>query len=90
MSTYHRVILAKLKGEGFRRNRSYCKERSIRLIVAPKGDPIQEGDAHFSNLKNYFNKPTWTARDKAPWILEATWRLADQRMALIQTHMEYQ
>ena len=43
MSTYHRMILDKLKGHGVRRNHRYCKERFIWLIVSPKGDPMQGG-----------------------------------------------
>ena len=47
MSTDNWMVLVELKGEGGRRNRRYCKERSIYPIVTPMGVPIQEGDSHF-------------------------------------------
>ena len=45
------MILEKLNGVRIRKNRRYFRERSICPIVAPKGGPMQEGDAHFSDLK---------------------------------------
>ena len=58
MSTDNRIILEKLNGDRVRRNPRYCKERSMWPIVAPKGGPIQEGDAHFSDLKKEVKKTT--------------------------------
>ena len=45
-----------------------------------------EEDAIFNNVRKEVNKPTRTAREKATFISEATWRLADQRTSLRLIH----
>ena len=90
MSTDHRMILAEIKGEGARRNRMYCKVRSIWTIVTPKEVPIQEGESNFSDLKKTVKKPTHKARLLALWISESTWILSDHRTELRRTHTENQ
>ena len=45
------MILSNLKEEGDKRNHRYCKSYNIWPIVTPKGEPMQEGDSHFSDLK---------------------------------------
>ena len=62
ISTDHHVIMEELKGKGARRNHMYCKARSIWSIVTTEGEPIQEGDSHFSDLKNMVKKPTENER----------------------------
>ena len=86
IATNHRIILDKLEGGRVRRNCRYCNERSICLIVAPKVGSMLEGDIHFRNLKNKSKKPTRTAQERAPWILDATLSLVDQKIALRLIH----
>ena len=86
MLTDHRLVMGKLMGEGARRHHRYCKERSIWPIAASKGIPMQEGDAHFSDLKKMVKNLLRKARTAAPCISDATCRLADQRTALERTH----
>ena len=81
------MIMSKFGEVGVRRNRGYCKARSIWPIVATKGGPMQDRATHSSNLKKAVKKPIWKAQLTAPWISEATWRLADQRTALMQSHV---
>ena len=50
--------------------------------MSPKGVLIQEEDVIFNDLQKEVKKPIYAARDKATWILEATWRLVYQRTAL--------
>ena len=47
---------------------------------------MQEGDSQFIDLKKMVKKPLWKARTAALWISYSTWRLADHRTALGQTH----
>ena len=68
MSTYHRMILADINGEGARKNRRHYKARSIYTIVTPKGVPIHEGDSHFSDLENTDKKPRLKAIVAVLWI----------------------
>ena len=44
------------------------------------------GVSHFRNLKKMIKKLSRKARTAAPWISNATLRLADQRTVLGQTH----
>ena len=90
MSTDHHIILAELKEDGVRRNRRYYKGRYIWSIVAPKGDPMEEGDSKIEDLQKGVRKPTLTAHEKATWISAATLKLVDQRTAMrwIQTEVQ--
>ena len=56
--TYHRKILAKLKGDSVSRNRNYCKGLTTWPILKPKGGPIRKKDAIFYVLRKEFKKPT--------------------------------
>ena len=47
-----------------------------------------EEDAIFNNIRKEVNKPTQTAREKATFISEATWRFKDQRTAIKWSHTE--
>ena len=51
-----------------------------------KGGPIQKGYEKIDDMKKEVKKPKRTAWEKATWISEATWRLADQRKDLRQRH----
>ena len=52
-----------------------------------KGVPMREEDTIFNNLRKAVKKPTQASWEKATWISEAPWRLADQRMALRMIHV---
>ena len=80
------MILADLNKEGAKRNHIYCTARSIWPIVTLTRKSIQEVDSHFSDLKNTVNNPTQKSKVVVLWISEFTWILADQKMALKQTH----
>ena len=43
---------------------------------------MQEEDSHFNDLKQMVNNMSHNTRTKAPWISDATYILAYQRMAL--------
>ena len=86
MTIDYQMVLGEIRGEGSRRNDRYCKERSIWPIVEANGRPVQRGDSNCSDLKKKANKPLRKTRTAAPLISDAIWMLADQRMALGQTH----
>ena len=46
------------------------------------GGVIQEEDTRFQDLQRHFKKPQSSAKMRAPWISEATWRLTDQNIFL--------
>ena len=82
-STDHRMVLGVLIGEGVTRHRAYVKGRTTWPIQEEKGRTRQEGASHFRDLKRRVQKPSRKDRTtSAPWILDKTWKLADQRTAL--------
>ena len=82
--TDHRMVLGVLFGEGVTRHRAYVTGRTTWPIREEKGRTRQnEGASHFRALKRKVKKPLSKDRTiSAPWILDTTWKLADQRMAL--------
>ena len=83
MPTDHRMVLGKLIREGVRRHCSYFEKRVTWPITAGKGVTVQEGGSYFNDLKQMVKKPSRKTRTTtAPWISYATWRIADQRMAM--------
>ena len=86
VSTEHRMILAELRGCGEPRNLKYHRERASWTIATPKRGPIRKEDATFNDLQKKVKKPTGKAQFRETCILEATWRLADQRTTLRWNH----
>ena len=83
MPTDHRMVLGELIGEGAKRHFWYGKERSTWSITAEKEGIVKEGNSHFNYLKRMVKKPSQRERTTtAPWISDATWRLADHKVAL--------
>ena len=83
--TDHRMVLGLLCGDRVTSNRAYVRGRTTWPVREEKGRTRQiEGDLHFKDLKRKIKKPSRKDRSTlSPWIPETTWKIADQRTALL-------
>ena len=83
MPTDHRMVLGILIGEGVREHLRYKKERNTWPITEATGGMRQDENAYFMDLKRRVKKPSRKGITTSElWILDTTWRLADQRAEL--------
>ena len=63
-------------------NLKYRRCRAFWTIVAPKWGPIYKDDMISEDIQKEIKTPTCKAQEREVWVLEATYRLVDQKKTL--------
>ena len=84
--TDHQMVLGVLRGDRVMRHRAYVKGGTTWTILEEKGRTRHiEGNLQFRDLKRKIKKTSRKDRSiSSPWISDTTWKVADQRTALVR------